>query len=72
MVYKTFEFLSEKFNVFPFICDIIIPLLLSLGHTQHVGAVKFHPKATISLEDNDCCLASCSADGSVKLWSLDR
>lgn len=46
--------------------------ILIAGHTQHVGAVKFHPQATISLEDNDCCLASCSADGSVKLWSLDR
>ncbi|XP_071820495.1 U4/U6 small nuclear ribonucleoprotein Prp4-like [Apostichopus japonicus] len=47
------------------------PIRTLTGHTQHVGAVKFHPKATISLEDNDCCLASCSADGSVKLWSLD-
>lgn len=41
------------------------------GHSQHVGAVKFHPQATLSLDDSSCCLASCSADGSVKLWSLD-
>ena len=41
------------------------------GHTSNVGSIAFHPKATISLDDSDACLASCAQDGSVKLWSMD-
>uniref|UniRef100_A0A6Q2XE09 Pre-mRNA processing factor 4 (PRP4)-like domain-containing protein n=1 Tax=Esox lucius TaxID=8010 RepID=A0A6Q2XE09_ESOLU len=42
------------------------------GHNTHVGAICFHPQATVTLEDSDVNMASCAADGSVKLWSLDR
>lgn len=42
------------------------------GHQCNVGAVIFHPNAT---QDNAnqavCALASCAADGSVKLWTLE-
>ncbi|XP_022909545.1 U4/U6 small nuclear ribonucleoprotein Prp4 [Onthophagus taurus] len=40
------------------------------GHTCHVGAIVFHPQATITQEETACNLASCAADGSVKLWDL--
>ncbi|XP_071801847.1 U4/U6 small nuclear ribonucleoprotein Prp4-like [Asterias amurensis] len=40
------------------------------GHNHNIGAVVFHPKATVSLDDQACCMASCAADGSVKLWNL--
>ncbi|CAL8123468.1 unnamed protein product [Orchesella dallaii] len=46
------------------------PIRTLKGHLNNVGAVVFHPQATISLEDEACCLASCGADGTVKLWSL--
>uniref|UniRef100_A0A8D1BHN8 Pre-mRNA splicing tri-snRNP complex factor PRPF4 n=1 Tax=Sus scrofa TaxID=9823 RepID=A0A8D1BHN8_PIG len=42
------------------------------GHNTNVGAIVFHPKSTVSLDQKDVNLASCAADGSVKLWSLDR
>ncbi|XP_066255733.1 U4/U6 small nuclear ribonucleoprotein Prp4 [Euwallacea similis] len=40
------------------------------GHTCNVGAIVFHPKATITNEDSICNMASCAVDGSVKLWDL--
>uniref|UniRef100_A0AAR5Q221 Pre-mRNA processing factor 4 (PRP4)-like domain-containing protein n=1 Tax=Dendroctonus ponderosae TaxID=77166 RepID=A0AAR5Q221_DENPD len=40
------------------------------GHACNVGAIVFHPKATISQPENVCNMASCAADGSVKLWDL--
>ncbi|XP_046366916.1 U4/U6 small nuclear ribonucleoprotein Prp4-like [Haliotis rufescens] len=40
------------------------------GHNCHVGAIVFHPDATIGLDKNVCCMASCGQDGSVKLWNL--
>ncbi|KAL1505929.1 hypothetical protein ABEB36_005377 [Hypothenemus hampei] len=40
------------------------------GHTSNVGAIVFHPRATISQEETACNMASCAADGSVKLWDL--
>ncbi|KAL4219446.1 U4/U6 small nuclear ribonucleoprotein Prp4 [Mactra antiquata] len=40
------------------------------GHNCNVGAIVFHPQATIGLEDTACCMASCSQDGAVKLWNL--
>ncbi|KAK3088517.1 hypothetical protein FSP39_020089 [Pinctada imbricata] len=40
------------------------------GHNCNVGAIVFHPQATLTLDDNACCMASCSQDGSVKLWNL--
>lgn len=42
------------------------------GHTCNVGAIIFHPKATISQEENICNMASCAADGSVKLWDFTK
>lgn len=40
------------------------------GHDCNVGAIVFHPRATLDLEDTACCMASCSQDGAVKLWNL--
>lgn len=51
---------------------VIFGLPFSEGHSTNVGAVVFHPKATVSLDKKDVNLASCAADGSVKLWSLER
>jgi len=42
------------------------------GHSSNVGAISFHPQATLTLEESDVNMASCAVDGSVKLWSLDR
>uniref|UniRef100_A0A673LJ65 U4/U6 small nuclear ribonucleoprotein Prp4-like n=1 Tax=Sinocyclocheilus rhinocerous TaxID=307959 RepID=A0A673LJ65_9TELE len=42
------------------------------GHNTNVGAISFHPQATLTLEESDVNMASCAVDGSVKLWSLDR
>ena len=42
------------------------------GHTCNVGAVAWHPSATIGVQPSDVNLASCGHDGTVKLWSLDR
>ncbi|CAH1786164.1 unnamed protein product [Owenia fusiformis] len=46
------------------------PIRTLRGHSCNVGAIVFHPQATLSLEDDACCMASCAADGSVKLWNL--
>ena len=35
-----------------------------------MGTITFHPYATISLDEASACMASCSADGAVKLWNL--
>lgn len=48
------------------------PIRTLKGHQNNVGSVVFHPYATLSLEDEACCMASCGADGSVKLWNLTR
>lgn len=37
-----------------------------------MGAVVFRPQAGVSLDQSDVSLASCAADGSVKLWNLER
>lgn len=49
-------------------CEEIITLR---GHKTNVGAIVFHPKSTISLDEGACNIASCSQDGAVKLWSLE-
>ncbi len=36
-----------------------------------MGSVVFNPKSTLGLDPAEPNLASCAADGSVKLWSLD-
>ena len=42
------------------------------GHTTHVGSIVFNPKSRLGgLDESEPNLASCAADGSVKLWSLD-
>jgi len=41
------------------------------GHKINVGAVTFHPQSTLTLPPTSSVnLASCSADGEVKLWNL--
>lgn len=42
------------------------------GHCTNVGSIVFRPQAGTSLDQSDVNLASCAADGSVKLWSLER
>jgi WD40 repeat protein len=42
------------------------------GHSCSVGAVVFHPSAVREEESAVCALASCAADGSVKLWTMKR
>lgn len=37
---------------------------------MNATGIAFHPESTISLDEKACNLASCAADGSVKLWSL--
>lgn len=37
-----------------------------------MGAVVFRPQAGVSLSQSDVSLASCAADGTVKLWNLER
>lgn len=50
-------------------CKEIRPLR---GHTTPVGSIVWNPKATLgNLDPEEPNLASCAADGSVKLWSLD-
>ena len=41
------------------------------GHNSRVGAIVFHPQATISLETNVPSMASCGTDGDVRLWNLE-
>lgn len=50
-------------------CELIQTLR---GHTCNVGAVVFHPKATISQEETVCNMATCASDGSVKLWDFKK
>ncbi|XP_057670934.1 U4/U6 small nuclear ribonucleoprotein Prp4 [Diorhabda carinulata] len=40
------------------------------GHTCNVGAIVFHPYATSERDEKICNMASCAADGSVKLWDF--
>uniref|UniRef100_A0A3Q2EA20 Uncharacterized protein n=1 Tax=Cyprinodon variegatus TaxID=28743 RepID=A0A3Q2EA20_CYPVA len=42
------------------------------GHNTNVGAIVFRPQSGISLDQSDVNLASCAADGTVKLWNLER
>lgn len=42
------------------------------GHSCNVGAVVFHPNAVKEEESPVCALASCAADGSIKLWTMKR
>lgn len=46
------------------------PIRILRGHNERVGAIVFHPQATLSLEESSPCMASCAADGTVLLWSM--
>ncbi|KAJ1918301.1 hypothetical protein H4219_002698 [Mycoemilia scoparia] len=41
------------------------------GHTDRVGGLAFHPKATIGLDTSAANLASGGADNNIHLWSLE-
>jgi len=41
------------------------------GHNDRVGAIIFHPKATLDLDTSAPCMVSCASDGSVLLWNLE-
>ena len=45
---------------------------LFLGHNERVGAIIFHPRATLDLDTSAPCMVSCASDGSVLLWNLER
>uniref|UniRef100_A0AAX7VB27 Pre-mRNA processing factor 4 (PRP4)-like domain-containing protein n=1 Tax=Astatotilapia calliptera TaxID=8154 RepID=A0AAX7VB27_ASTCA len=49
-------------------CNLIRTLR---GHNTNVGAFVFRPQAGVSLNQSDVSLASCAADGTVKLWNLE-
>ena len=40
------------------------------GHSINAGAIVFHPHSTVGQDEKALNLASCAADGAVKLWSL--
>ena len=48
------------------------PIRVLRGHNDRVGAIAFHPQATVGLSETSLGLASCAADGSVYLWNLTR
>ncbi|XP_042910804.1 U4/U6 small nuclear ribonucleoprotein Prp4 [Parasteatoda tepidariorum] len=48
-------------------CELIRTLR---GHNCNVGAIVFHPEATLTQSDTSVNMASCSTDGTVKLWDL--
>ena len=48
------------------------PIRVLRGHNDRVGAIVFHPQATLGLSETSLGLASCAADGSVYLWNLTR
>ena len=65
--------MSEIKNVSFYKC-IVYGLLYSsnIGHNCNVGAIVFHPQATLTQSETSLNMASCSADGGVKLWDLKR
>lgn len=50
-------------------CNLVTTLA---GHADRVGGVAFHPESTLSLDKSVANFATSGAEGSVKLWSLDR
>ncbi|KAG8191113.1 hypothetical protein JTE90_010037 [Oedothorax gibbosus] len=48
-------------------CELIRTLR---GHDCNVGAITFHPQATLTQSETSVNMASCSTDGTVKLWDL--
>jgi U4/U6 small nuclear ribonucleoprotein PRP4 len=42
------------------------------GHNERVGAIVFHPQATLSQSTTSLNMASCAADGTVCLWDLEQ
>eukprot|EP00794_Sanderia_malayensis_P015756 gene15756-17345_t len=41
------------------------------GHNDRVGAIIFHPRATLDLDTSAPCMVSCDSDGKVLLWNLE-
>ncbi|KAJ2345201.1 hypothetical protein GGH91_002613 [Coemansia sp. RSA 2671] len=48
------------------------PLRTFSGHTDRVGGISFHPKATLGLGDETADFASGAADTLIHLWSLNK
>ena len=40
------------------------------AHELNIGGVSWHPGALKSVSENECCLATTSSNGEVKLWSM--
>ncbi|GFG33691.1 hypothetical protein Cfor_02436 [Coptotermes formosanus] len=49
-------------------CELTLTLR---GHNCNVGAVVFRPNVVQDEKSPECALASCAADGSVKLWTMN-
>ncbi|KAJ2861880.1 hypothetical protein GGH94_004621 [Coemansia aciculifera] len=48
------------------------PIRTFCGHTDRVGGISFHPKATLGLGDETADFASGAADTLIHLWSLNK
>jgi len=53
-----------------YICIYIF--FLKKGHKEKLSGLAWHPQATLSMSRNSVNLASCSVDGAIHLWSLNR
>ena len=40
------------------------------GHTERVGAIVFHPRATVDLEETALNMVSCATNGNIQMWNL--
>lgn len=40
------------------------------GHNERVGAITFHPRATIDMEETALNMVSCDSDAKVQLWNM--
>lgn len=67
-------FFNENLLNFYVILFSILKILFfsNLGHNCNVGAIVFHPQATLTQSETSLNMASCAADGGVKLWDLKR
>jgi len=41
------------------------------GHTDRINSIKFHPFSTVHLPEDGPNVATASADGKVRVWSLN-
>ena len=81
-LFKTFQRSYQQKISFHFLCILDCDTasftagscsnLTFSGHSTRVGSLAFHPHATVSLSPSCANMASCDADGVVKLWNMER